>query len=506
MKSLHHLISLAASGLLLQTACAPKMKAGRVESRKNPNIIILLADDLGYGDLGCYGASKLKTPGIDRLAASGLRFTNGYCTSATSTPSRYALITGRYPWRNERARVLPGDAPLLVDPESTTMPRMLKNAGYTTGVVGKWHLGLGAGKVDWNGSISPGPNEVGFNYSYIMAATNDRCPTVFIENGTVAGLDPADPIEVSYKQNYPGEPTGKDNPDQIRMGLTQGHAGTIVNGISRIGFMKGGKKARWTDENMADTFLLKAEKFIENNRNRPFFLYYALHEPHVPRVPNHKFIGKSGLGPRGDAILEADWVVGEFMKKLELLGLSNNTMVIFTSDNGPVLDDGYADRAVELNGDHTPWGPMRGGKYSLLDAGTHVPFLVSWPGKIKPGVSDALVCQIDFTASFAELTGQPNPSSDSENVLPALLGLSSDGRNSLILENGSGKTLIREHEWVMIPDYPGEPLYKAVNIETGFSPEIQLYNLRSDPGQKINLAKPEALRAGRMKEAMLKTR
>jgi arylsulfatase A-like enzyme len=498
--SASQVIGLAASGLLVQGSCLPKEKISKIQPPEHPNIVVILADDLGFGDTGCYGSVKIRTPNIDRLAASGLRFTNGYCTSATSTPSRFALLTGQYPWRNERARILPGDAPLLIDPATVTLPAMLRNAGYTTGIVGKWHLGLGSGRIDWNRRISPGPNETGFDYSYIMAATNDRCPTVFMENGTVVGLDPADPIEVSYKQNFPGEPTGKDNPGMIRMGLTQGHAGTIVNGVSRIGFMKGGTKARWTDENMVDTFLLKAQKFVESNKTKPFFLYYALHEPHCPRIPSPRFAGVSGLGARGDVIAEADWAVGEFMKKLDQLGLTENTLIVFSSDNGPVLDDGYADQAVGLNGTHTPWGPMRGGKYSLLEAGTHVPFLVSWPGYIKPGVSEALVCQVDLAASFAALAGQPNPGADSQNILDALLGRSQSGRSSLILENGSGRTLIRENDWVMIPSYPGEPLFKEVNIETGFSPVIQLYNLKTDPGQRRNLAGQEKERVLKMKE------
>ena len=496
------LMAAAASGLILQPACTPREKVTKARSTDKPNIVVILADDLGYGDLGCYGATRLKTPNLDRLAASGLRFTNGYCTSATSTPSRLALLTGSYPWRNDKARVLPGDAPLLIDPAATTLPGMLKNAGYATGIVGKWHLGLGNGQIDWNRRIGPGPNEAGFTYAYIMAATNDRCPTVFIENGNVVGLDPLDPIQVSYKQNFPGEPTGKDNPDKIRMGLSQGHAGTIVNGISRIGFMKGGQKARWTDEFMVDTFLLKAEKFVETNRHQPFFLYYALHEPHCPRVPSPKFAGKSGLGPRGDVILEADWAVGEFIRKLESLGLLGNTLIVFSSDNGPVLDDGYADQAVELNGTHTPWGPFRGGKYSLLEAGTHVPFIVSWPGHIKPGVSEALLSQVDLAASFAALAGQPNPGADSQNMLPALLGKSDTGRSELILENGSGRTLIRRGNWVMIPPYPGVPLFKDVNIETGFSAVPQLYDLKADPGQRQNLAEQENERVSIMKSAL----
>jgi arylsulfatase A-like enzyme len=200
--------------------------------------------------------------------------------------------------------------------------------------------------------------------------------------------------------------------------------------------------------------------------------------------------------------MEADWAVGEFLKKLDEAGLTNNTLVIFTSDNGPVLDDGYADQAVELNGSHTPWGPMRGGKYSLFEAGTHVPFLASWPGVIEPGISEALVCQVDLAASFAALAGQRNPGIDSQNILEALLGKSKEGRSVLILENGSGKTLVRENEWVMIPPYPGVPLMKDVNIETGFSAEFQLYNLKSDPGQRKNLAPQEPERVHRMSSAM----
>jgi arylsulfatase A-like enzyme len=502
MKNPTSILALAASGILIPSAASPKEKPDKPTTSDKPNIIVILADDLGYGDVGCYGSIGLKTPNIDRIAASGLRFTNGYCSSATSTPSRFALLTGSYPWRNSKARVLPGDAPLLIDPAKTTLPGMLRQAGYYTGIVGKWHLGLGQGEIDWNRRIGPGPNEVGFDYSYIFAATADRCPTVFIENGTVVNLDPSDPIEVSYKKNFPGEPTGRDNPGMLKMGLTQGHDGTIVDGISRIGFMKGGKKARWQDEYIVDTFLLKAEKFIEKNRDRPFFLYYALHEPHCPRVPNPKFIGKSGLGPRGDAIVEADWAVGQFLDKLEQLGLTSNTIIVFSSDNGPVLDDGYADFAVELNGDHLPWGPLRGGKYSLFDAGTHVPFIVSWPGHIEPGVSEALVCQIDLTASFAAFAGQPNPSEDSQNVIEALLGKSRSGRTSLVLENGSGRVLIREDYWAMIPPYPGQPLFKAVNIESGFAPDPQLYNLKKDPGEKENLAEKDKKRVEKMSESL----
>ncbi|HLF34966.1 MAG TPA: sulfatase-like hydrolase/transferase, partial [Cyclobacteriaceae bacterium] len=366
---------------------------------QNPNIILIYADDLGIGDVSCYGATEIITPNIDRIAREGIRFTNGYASSATCTPSRYALLTGEYPWRNQEARVLPGNAPLLIDPSRPTLPAMLRKANYVTGVVGKWHLGLGGENINWNHEITPGPREVGFDYSFIMASTNDRVPTVFLENNKIVGLSPDDPLEVNYQENFPGEPTGKDNPEMLKMHPSHGHDMSIHNGISRIGFMRGGKSALWTDEYMADTILHHSLEFIRANRDKPFFLFYALHQPHVPRTPHPRFIGSSGMGARGDVILEVDYAVGVLLDLLDSLQLTKNTIVVFSSDNGPVVDDGYHDEAVTRIGNHKPSDGLRGGKYSLLDAGYHVPFLIRWPGSIRPGTSKALVCQIDLGAS-----------------------------------------------------------------------------------------------------------
>ena len=288
------------------TACNSNSKTTETDSTaaaSKPNIIVIYADDLGYGDVGAYGAVNMPTPNMDNLAEGGVRFTNGYASSATCSPSRYALLTGIYPWRNKRAKILSGTAPLLIDTAQMTIPKMLRAQGYHTGIVGKWHLGLGNGNVDWNQRVSPGPNEVGFDYSYIMAATQDRVPTVYIENGHVARLDPSDPIEVNYKKNFPGEPTGKDSPEMLKMKWHHGHNSSIVNGIPRIGYMKGGDAAKWVDENMADTFLVRAQQYIKQHKEEPFFLYYALQQPHVPRTPHERFIGTSGMGPRGDVIV-----------------------------------------------------------------------------------------------------------------------------------------------------------------------------------------------------------
>lgn len=472
--------------ILISVSSCKEYKEKKVQDQK-PNIIIIYADDLGIGDVSSYGSTELLTPNIDRIANEGIKFTNGYATSPTCTPSRYSLLSGTYPFRKKGAQVLPGNAPLLFDLGKQTLPSMLRDAGYYTGVIGKWHLGLGDENLDWNDKVSPGPLEIGFDYSYVMASTNDRVPSVYVKNHSIVNLDPEDPIKVSYKENFEGEPTGKENPEMLKVHPSHGHDMSIHNGISRIGFMKGGKSALFIDEDMADDFLLEAKNYITDHKNEPFFLFYSLHQPHVPRVPHPRFVGKSGLGPRGDVILEADWDVGQLLDHLEVLGLSENTIVIFSSDNGPVLDDGYKDDAVIKIGKHTPSGLLRGGKYSLYDAGTHVPFMVRWKGTIKPGVSDALVCQMDFTASFAAMTKQENKTIDSENILDALLGISNYGRDNLVLGQNN-ITAFRQGDWILIPPHQGPKIFGFVNIESGRDSIYQLYNIKDDEGQQDNLA------------------
>lgn len=467
---------------------------------QSPNIVFIYLDDLGYGDVSAYGATELETPNIDKLANGGVRFTQGYASSATCTPSRYALLTGQYPWRNKNAKILPGTAPLLIDTAQATLPKMLKNQGYQTAIVGKWHLGLGHGNVNWNQHIAPGPNEVGFDYAYIMAATQDRVPTVYIENGHVVGLDPEDPIKVDYKNNFEGQPTGKDNPELCKMMWHHGHNSTIVNGVPRIGYMKGGESARWSDVDMADHFLSKAQEYVKSHKDKPFFLYYAMQQPHVPRTPHPRFIGKSGMGPRGDVILEADWCIGEFIKVLEDEGLLENTLIVFSSDNGPVLNDGYYDEAVEKLGGHTPWGPLRGGKYSLFEAGTRVPFITYWKGTVQPSVSDALVSQLDLFSSIASMVGSDLRGSDSQDLIDAFMGESTEGRDQLVLE-ATTRTAFRKGNWIMIPPYKGPAENENVNIELGNSPKYQLYDLSVDIGQQHNLADENPDRLKEMVEA-----
>lgn len=479
---------------------------------QHPNIVVIYVDDLGYGDVGCYGARRVSTPNIDRLAAEGCRFLDGHSSAATCTPSRYSLLTGNYAWRKRGTGIAPGDATSIILPGTTTVASLLQKAGYRSAAIGKWHLGLGTDAIDWNKPISPGPLELGFDECFIIPATGDRVPTVYVANHEVVGLDPRDPISVSFGEAIGDEPTGLKNPELLKMEWDHGHNATIVNGISRIGFMSGGKSARWVDEDMADVLTQQAIRFIDRHvathGSQPFFLYYNTHDIHVPRAPHARFVGATELGPRGDVIAELDWSVGEILRTLEQHGLRENTLVVLTSDNGPVLNDGYKDQAVERNGDHLPAGPYRGGKYSAFEAGTRVPFIVRWPRRIAAGTtSSALMCQVDFLATFAALVHEPLPHElqfDSQNHLRALTSESSQGRESLVLQ--AGVLSLREGHWKAIEPGKGPAVSKQVNIETGNSPNPQLYDLSQDPGETRNLAKEEPQRLAEMLERLNKIR
>ncbi|HET8830055.1 MAG TPA: arylsulfatase [Pelobium sp.] len=458
---------------------------------KKPNIVIIYVDDLGYGDLGVYGAKGVETPNLDKMASKGLLFTDGHCGASTCTPSRFSLLTGKYAFRN-KASILPGDAPALITPETPTVANMLKRAGYNTAVIGKWHLGLGNGNIDWNGYISMGPKEIGFDYSFLIPATGDRVPTVYTENQRVVNLDPKDPIKVSYESKIGNRPTGTENPELLKMKADLQHSNTIVNGVSRIGFMSGGESALWKDEEFSLLLTQKAKEYMTANKSNPFFLYFAFQDIHVPRVPHPMFVGKSSMGPRGDAIAQMDYCTGELMKTLDSLGIAENTLVIFSSDNGPVLDDGYADKSVEMLGDHKPAGPFRGGKYSAFEGGTRVPTITYWPSKIKSGVSNALFSQIDIYHSLSKLVGvelNENEAVDSFNALPVLLGKQKKGGRKVMLEE-SFTLALRSGDWKYIhPVSMSTPLKKKhKNIETGMSKDVQLYNLKNDVFEQNNLA------------------
>lgn len=460
-----------------------------------PNIIIFYVDDLGYGDIGINGAKNVKTPNIDQLAKEGINFTDAHSTAATCTPSRYALLTGEHGFRIN-SDILEGDAPALIKPGKPTLPSMLQSQGYKTAVIGKWHLGFGDGNINWNSKVSSGPLEIGFDYSFLMPITGDRVPSVFLENHHVVNLDHEDPIEVNYSEKVGNRPHGDERPDLVRYEADEQHNDTIINGVPRIGSMSGGEEALWKDEDIPQVFNQKAINFIKSNSEEPFFLFYSFHDIHVPRLPHQDFSGKTNMGPRGDAIAQVDWVIGRILNEIKNLGLDQNTLIIFTSDNGPVLNDGYDDGADhQLNG-HKPSGEYRGGKYSAFEAGTRMPTILYWKNKINPGESDALLSQVDFYASLAELLGvelSETEARDSLNMLPAFLGQSKKGRDYIIEESVATLSL-RMGNWKYIAsssefDQNRNQWVKTdKNIQGGFSSQEQLYNLKNDKGELRNIA------------------
>lgn len=481
--------------LLVLSPCALCEPAVVCEKIRKPKAVILLyADDLGYGDLGCYGAKAIPTPNVDKLAAQGLLFTDAYSTSATCTPSRYALMTGQYPWRQRGTGVLPGDASMIVPPadKHATLASVMKAAGYKTAAIGKWHLGLGRGKIDWNEPQTHGLNKVGFDESFIIAATADRVPCVYLRNGSVENLDPKDPIKVSYKKNFEGQATGKNNPDLLRYTPSHGHAQTIVNGISRIGYMKGGRSALWKDQDMADTITQEAIKFMEKNKETPFFLYFATNDIHVPRDPHQRFLGKSQCGIRGDVTVQFDDCVGRIMDTVKRLGLEKDTLVIMSSDNGPVVDDGYNDGAKEKLGNHRPNGPLSGGKYSLLEGGTRVPFVVSWPGVVPHGKTNKLMCQIDIAPTLAAIVGtslKEDDFPDGEALPAGLMTIDGAGRDHLILSNGGTATTYRQGHYKYFPPHSFQRTTLNGNEEAHrtVGKEGALYDLSADIAEENNL-------------------
>jgi arylsulfatase A len=502
---------------------------------EKPNILIIYADDVGIGDLSCYGAKLVQTPSLDAIAENGIRFTNAYATSAMCTPSRYSLLTGIYAFRLPGSGILSAEDPMCIEPGSFTLPEMLRQNGYRTGIVGKWHLGLGdsIGSVDWNSDIKPGPLEVGFDESFLLPVTNDRVPTVYVDGHRVYNLDPADPLYVKYPQEAHHEfqerqfgkygkgesdalvgnlPTGLSNPEMLRYGADTQHSGTIINGISRIGHMSGGKAAWWNDEKMTDLFAQKAGEFIKKSDDKPFFLFLAMHQNHVPRIPNPRFLGTSGHGLRGDHIHELDWIVGEMVSKLKESGKFENTIIIFSSDNGPVFFDGYHDGVLEENHKHDPKAGLKGGKYIAYEGATRMPTLIQWPKRIAKGkVSNALLSQVDLLASFCELVGAKMPEDkffDSKNLLPALLGESNTGNEYIVQQSSDGLGL-RMGKWKYIePNQRSAWGYNRHNMGEKNAMHLDvlgeneyLFDLDADPKETTNLADqyPEVLAQMRQK-------
>ncbi len=405
------------------------------------------------------------------------------------------MLTGIHGFRHG-VRILAPNAPMTIKPGWLTLPALFKKGGYSTAVIGKWHLGIGDGKtpVDWNSDVKPGPLEVGFDYSFLLPSTNDRVPCVYVENHRVVNLDPKDPLYVGEKpEGFSGTvyPDGRKDPKAMSYYMnSHGHNHSVINGIGRIGTMWGGKSALWNDETMALEFAKQSRKYIDSRKDQkePFFLFWSAADIHVPRAPNPRFKGKSELTYRGDAMVQLDWCVGEVMAALEENGMTENTILIFSSDNGPVYDDGYNDGTTvktstkEVDRGHDGSGPYRGGKYQIYEGGHRVPLIVRWPGKIKPAVSGAIVNQIDFLASFADMLSielAADQAIDSRNYLDAILG--KDPKGSDILVSEARGLAIRQGDWKFIAA-GGK---KGKNAPKG-PVKGQLYNLKDDVGEAKN--------------------
>ncbi len=462
------------------------------EHASPPNIIFILADDIGYGDFGCYGATKTKTPNIDRLAREGIRFTDAHSPSAMCTPTRYAFLTGRYAWRHgPGASILSGQSPLCIEPGSPTVASILKSAGYATGVVGKWHLGLGTETTDYNRPLKPGPLEVGFDYAFILPATGDRVPCVYVENHDVVGYDAADPISLDYT-------------------VPRGDPKSIVQGIPRIGSMKGGKNALWSDADMADTFAKKAVAFIEQHQRGPFFLYFPTHDIHVPRVPHSRFRGASQAGVRGDVVQQLDATIGTLLDCLDRLKLAERTLVVVTSDNGGVLDPNGPDTVnagtEETNNGHLPNGLLRGKKGNLAEGGHRVPFLVRWPNHTPAAAtSDQLLSHVDMLATFTALAGQTlsdDTGPDSFDMTAAFTGQAKQPIRDHLVNHTAGThggLALREGPWKYCASYFTGGRQRTLPGGKKSEPvKPLLYNLVDDLGEKSNLIEREPARAKEM--------
>lgn len=478
----------------------------------NPNIVLILVDDLGYGDVGCYGATKIKTPNIDRLAREGRRFTDAHTASAVCTPSRYGLLTGQYPFRVNSWGALDYRDALLINPNRLTVARLLKNAGYATACVGKWHLGFGDKSPDWNGDLKPGPLELGFDYYFGLPVVSSIPPYVYVENHRVCGLDPADPLRWDKKAT--GPTYAKPYPEK-----------------GGIDVFRGGRAAHelYKDEEVCSNLTSHAVRWIGQHKDKPFFLYFAATNIHHPFTPGPRFRGTSECDLYGDFVQELDGAVGEILQALNDHKLADNTLVIFTSDNGGMLNAGG--QAAWKSG-HRLNGDLLGFKFDVWEGGHRVPFILRWPGRIAPGTrSDQLVSHVDMLATLAAVTGSKlgtNDGPDSLNALPSWTGNPEKPvRNFAILAPHKPTHLaLRKDNWLYIPAQGGGgfqgtsghalggPSALQFTGETNSdinngkilpnAPQAQLYDLSTDPSQHTNVIRQHSEIAQQLADLLTK--
>lgn len=463
-------------------------------SAKKPNIVLIYADDLGYGDLSCQGATKLQTPNIDKLATDGLRFTDAHSPSAVCTPSRYGLLTGRYPFRRNIVSPVFLKSKLIIKDDRVTIADMAKKAGYSTACVGKWHLGFGNTEpTDWNKTLKPGPLECGFDYFFGVPVVNSHPPFVYMENRSIVDYDPSDPF-VYGKQAKTKEIPAKKNTNHIG-GADAAHA---AYDDYKVGTMLKNKALAW----------------IRKEKNNPFFLYFPTTNIHHPFTPAKQFQGTSQCGRYGDFVHELDWIVGEVVKTLEEEGLADNTMIVFTSDNGGMFNPGGQDAWKD---GHKLNGELLGSKFGVWEGGHRVPFIIKWPGVVKAGqVTNSLVSAMDLFSTFTSIWNEPlkeGVAEDSISLLPILTeNKDTVTRNELIYCPFKTTHLaMRRGDWVYIPaqdeggfggrklgeqGFSGAPAVsfmgkKNSDISNGkvksSAPRTQLYNLKKDLKQEQNV-------------------
>ena len=433
---------------------------------QKPNIVYILADDLGYGDLSCYGATAIQTSNLDQLAQEGIRFTDAHAPSAVCTPTRYSVLTGRYCFRSRlKEGVLWGHSEPLIETDRLTVPSFLKRQGYMTTCIGKWHLGLGWGRdgseIDYSQPIENGPIDLGFDDYFGISASLDMPPYCFIENNHTAGI-----------------PTVEKEPKDFSQ---KGRNGLMTPG--------------WKDEAVNKTLTEKAVSYIEdhakNSPDQPFFMYFPLTGPHTPWTPAAEFKNKSGIGPRGDMILELDWTVGRIAETLKEEGMWENTLFLFTSDNGP-----HPNTEEITVHSHKPAGDLRGQKADIWDGGHRIPFIASWPEKIAPGsISNELICLTDLLGTCAALFNEELPEDTGEdtiNMLPALTGGRSL-RNTAVHHSISGMFAIRSGKWKLIQG-KGSGGFESGNKDTQVIglPAQGIWEADHAPGQLYDLSVDES--------------
>lgn len=464
---------------------------------ERPNILLIVADDLGYGDLGCQGATKILTPHIDRLAGEGVRFSDAHAVAAVCNPSRYSILSGTYLWHAKRKN----DYSLYFHDGQVTLPALLKSAGYRTAALGKWHNGFGrAGDPDWNAELKPGPLEIGFDYFFGTPRTHNEPPFVFVENHHVVDLDPADPIRVLPAREAKG---GWGH--GLSEGGAKAHAARPVEKIDPI---------------LAD----RAVAFMSEKHEAPFFLYLAFLAPHVPLAPGPDFRGKSAAGVYGDFVQQLDACVGKVLVALKAQGLADNTLVLFTSDNGAVLTR----EALAVG--HRSNASRLGQKTDAWEAGHRVPFIARWSGHLPAGTERReLFSQVDLMATLAEAVGAKLPegaSPDGQSAWPAFVDpLHAPATRTEAVFLGTGGHALRQGEWVYLPKQgscgmtvqvpPSTPwgqLWARLGLTNDTidamghvlpdAPKAQLYAVRSDPDQHHNVIADHPEIAARLQARM----